>query len=57
MHNSLDVPGPGLQDAVVIVTDHTAYDWDWVVRHARLLVDTRNATRDVAADPDRIIRA
>ncbi|HET9493029.1 MAG TPA: nucleotide sugar dehydrogenase [Chloroflexia bacterium] len=32
-------------DAVVIVTDHTTYDYGWIADHARLLVDTRNATK------------
>ncbi|HYF00653.1 MAG TPA: UDP binding domain-containing protein, partial [Planctomycetota bacterium] len=32
-----------LADAVVIVTDHSAYDYAWITRHARLVVDTRNA--------------
>jgi UDP-N-acetyl-D-glucosamine dehydrogenase len=36
------------QDCVVIVTDHSAYDYEWLVRHARLIVDTRNATGKVA---------
>jgi UDP-N-acetyl-D-glucosamine dehydrogenase len=45
------------QDAVVIVTDHSAYDWGFVVEHARLVVDTRDATRDVARHRDRIVRA
>jgi UDP-N-acetyl-D-glucosamine dehydrogenase len=31
-------------DAIVIVTDHTAYDWQLVVDNAHLVVDTRNAT-------------
>jgi UDP-N-acetyl-D-glucosamine dehydrogenase len=35
-------------DCVVIVTDHSAYDYEWLVRHARLIVDTRNATGKVA---------
>jgi UDP-N-acetyl-D-glucosamine dehydrogenase len=39
----------GAADAVVIVTDHTATDWGFVVEHARLVVDTRNATVKVAA--------
>jgi UDP-N-acetyl-D-glucosamine dehydrogenase len=47
----------GRQDAVIIVTDHTAYDWDWIVRHARLVVDTRNATRLVGTDRSRVVRA
>jgi UDP-N-acetyl-D-glucosamine dehydrogenase len=32
-------------DAVVIATDHTAYDYDMIVRNARLVVDTRNAVK------------
>ena len=32
-------------DAVVISTDHTAYDYDWIVRNASLVVDTRNAIK------------
>ncbi len=31
-------------DCVVIVTDHSAYDWAHVVAQSRLLIDTRNAT-------------
>ncbi len=30
-------------DCVLIVTDHRATDWDQIARHARLVVDTRNA--------------
>jgi UDP-N-acetyl-D-glucosamine dehydrogenase len=45
------------QDCVVIVTDHSAYDYEWIVRHARLVVDTRNATVGVLNGRDRIVRA
>lgn len=31
-------------DCVVIVTDHSAYDWDQIRRDALLLIDTRRAT-------------
>ena len=34
-------------DCVVIIADHSVYDYDWVVQHAQLVVDTRNATRGV----------
>ncbi|MCS6913982.1 MAG: nucleotide sugar dehydrogenase [Myxococcales bacterium] len=37
----------GDYDAVVILTDHSAVDYAKVVDHARLVVDTRNATRAV----------
>jgi UDP-N-acetyl-D-glucosamine dehydrogenase len=45
------------QDCVVIVTDHSRYDWDWVVLHATLVVDTRNATRKIREGRERIVRA
>ena len=45
------------QDCVVVVTDHSAYDWTFVVEHAPLVVDTRNATRGVQAPSGRIVRA
>ncbi|MCC7361484.1 MAG: nucleotide sugar dehydrogenase [Anaerolineales bacterium] len=35
-------------DGVIIITDHSAFDWAWVRQHARLLVDTRNAVRGAA---------
>jgi UDP-N-acetyl-D-glucosamine dehydrogenase len=31
-------------DCVVIVTDHSSYDWQHVLDHSKLVVDTRNAT-------------
>lgn len=42
------------QDCVLIVTDHSAYDWSWVAAHSRLIVDTRHATRNVTEGRDRI---
>ena len=32
-------------DCVVIATDHSAYDYEYIVEHAPLVVDTRNATK------------
>jgi UDP-N-acetyl-D-glucosamine dehydrogenase len=37
-------------DVVVIVTDHSAYAYADVVARARLVVDTRNATRDIVSE-------
>jgi UDP-N-acetyl-D-glucosamine dehydrogenase len=34
-------------DAVVIVTDHSSYDYPWIVEHTKLIVDTRNATKGI----------
>ena len=30
-------------DLVLLVTDHSAYDYAWIASQARLIVDTRNA--------------
>jgi UDP-N-acetyl-D-glucosamine dehydrogenase len=46
------------QDTVVVVTDHSAYDWGFVARYARLVVDTRGATRGLSAElQEKIVRA
>jgi UDP-N-acetyl-D-glucosamine dehydrogenase len=29
-------------DCVLVATDHEAYDYDFILEHARLIVDTRN---------------
>ncbi len=44
-------------DAVLIATDHSTIDYDHVVRHARLVVDARNATRNVSQGRDKIVLA
>lgn len=36
------------QDCVLIATDHTAYDYAFIGEHAPLVLDTRNAMRNVA---------
>jgi UDP-N-acetyl-D-glucosamine dehydrogenase len=45
------------QDCVVVVTDHSEYDFGWIVRHTSLVVDTRNATAGCAAEGCRIWKA
>jgi UDP-N-acetyl-D-glucosamine dehydrogenase len=47
----------GSRDCILIVTDHSSYDWPWIVEHSRLIVDTRNATRGLIATTGRIVRA
>jgi len=44
----------GKYDCVVIVTDHSDYDYAAVVREAQIVVDTRNATRGI--DSPKIVR-
>src|SRR5262245_55977146 len=45
------------QDCVLIATDHSSYEWEWVAGHSQMVVDTRNATRHVAHHRERIVRA
>jgi UDP-N-acetyl-D-glucosamine dehydrogenase len=42
------------QDAVLLVTDHTAVDYDLVLRHAALVVDTRGVYRGKS---DKVVKA
>ena len=39
------------RDLVLILTPHNGYDWGAIVREARLVIDTRNATADVLPAP------
>ena len=34
-------------DCVLIITDHRAIDYEWLAELAPLLIDTRNATREL----------
>ncbi len=45
------------QDCVLIATDHSAYDYDFIVQHAPLVVDTRNATKNVKIGREKIRKA
>jgi len=44
-------------DAVVIATDHSSYDYEFIVRHAQLVVDTRNATGHLTRHRNKIVQA
>src|SRR5205809_1404465 len=45
----------GAADCVLILTDHPEFDYRRVVEVARLVVDTRHATRGIAAPPGRVV--
>jgi len=44
-------------DAVLISTDHSDYDYQFIVSNAQLVIDTRNATKDVKRGRKKIIKA
>ena len=47
----------GSYDVVLISTDHSDYDYNWIVKNAKLVVDTRNATSKVRTNRNRVVNA
>lgn len=46
----------GAADCVLILTDHSAVDYDRVVEKAKIVVDTRNATKNVKENREKIYK-
>ena len=44
------------QDCLIILTDHTIYDFKAIIASAKLVIDTRNATKGFDEFEDRIIK-
>jgi UDP-N-acetyl-D-glucosamine dehydrogenase len=42
-------------DAVLIATPHSCYDFGNIVRHSRLVIDTRNATHNVLEGREKVV--
>ena len=42
-------------DCVLIATDHSSYDYKWIVENSRLVVDTRNATKGI--ESEKVVKA
>ncbi|MBT5017838.1 MAG: nucleotide sugar dehydrogenase, partial [Planctomicrobium sp.] len=45
------------QDCVLIATDHSAYDYDFIVENSQLVLDTRNSTKNVDSGREKIRKA
>jgi UDP-N-acetyl-D-glucosamine dehydrogenase len=43
-------------DCAIILTDHSTYNIREIVKSAKLVIDTRNATKDLRGFEDRIIK-
>ncbi|OGW06604.1 MAG: UDP-N-acetyl-D-glucosamine dehydrogenase [Nitrospinae bacterium RIFCSPLOWO2_01_FULL_39_10] len=43
-------------DCVVIVTDHSKFDYKWIVKNSKLVVDTRNTTKDIIEGREKIVK-
>jgi UDP-N-acetyl-D-glucosamine dehydrogenase len=37
-------------DCVVIITDHSCYNYKWIVENSKLIIDTRNATSKIKSE-------
>ncbi|HOX37429.1 MAG TPA: nucleotide sugar dehydrogenase [Candidatus Brocadiia bacterium] len=44
-------------DVVLVATDHSCFDYDFICRHARMVLDTRNATAGVKQNRKKIVKA
>lgn len=44
-------------DAVLVLTDHSDFDMEYIVRHANLIIDVRNATAGLADPENKIVVA
>lgn len=44
-------------DAALIIADHTSYDYKWIVKNSKLVIDTRNATKDIMQGRSKITKA
>ena len=44
-------------DAVLISTDHSSYDYQFIADNAKLVIDTRGATRGVKGNRGKIVKA
>lgn len=55
--SELSAPFLAAQDCVIIATDHSSYNYEQIVNDARLIVDTRNATRQVCGGREKIRKA
>jgi UDP-N-acetyl-D-glucosamine dehydrogenase len=54
---SIDAVSLGSYDVVLIVTDHTAIDWQSLVDAAQFVVDTRNATAKISEGRSKVFLA
>ena len=56
--HSLELDAATLEqfDCAVIVADHSLFNYELIVSHSKLVVDTRNATRCVAGDKSNVVK-
>ena len=42
-------------DCILIATDHSSYDYDFIVKNSKRVIDTRNATKNVKTGREKIV--
>ncbi len=42
-------------DCVLITTDHSSYDYNFIVKHAKRIIDSRNATKNIKSGKEKIV--
>ena len=54
--HSVELTAERLQqaDVVILVTDHSAFDYEWITDQAQLIFDTRNAFKRVTRNREKI---
>jgi UDP-N-acetyl-D-glucosamine dehydrogenase len=57
-YKSVEITKETLEEAdiVIITTDHSAYDYDFIVKHAKVVFDTRNGAKDVKENREKIYK-
>jgi UDP-N-acetyl-D-glucosamine dehydrogenase len=56
MHVGLEKDVVEAADCIIIATDHTNVNYDWVIAHAQLVLDTRNVAKHVSAGHPKVIK-
>ena len=52
----LTAPRLEAQDCVLVAVAHRGFDFPWIVRHSRLVVDAQNATKSVREGREKIVK-
>ncbi len=44
-------------DCAIIITDHSCYDYQWIVDNSSLIIDTRNACYGLSGSEEKVVKA
>ncbi|MDI6618684.1 MAG: nucleotide sugar dehydrogenase [Clostridiales bacterium] len=58
VYKSIDINDDVIRDAdiVIITTDHSKYDYNSIIKNAKLILDTRNATAKYDVDKEKVFK-